>query len=115
VRRLTFGVVKFLPLAGLRSDLTFFHPNPFHVVGVSGFERERGCRFRATTQAHRHVPAGSARSSHKGGSQRSLPDHWLVQAELVRNARLLRLSYTSCTIEVAGRGLTPIFADACIG
>ncbi|MBN1566801.1 MAG: hypothetical protein JXA73_03075 [Acidobacteria bacterium] len=49
------------------------------------------------------------------GSQRIIPDHWLVQAELLNGSRLLRLSYSFCTIEVSGRNLDPIFEDAGIG
>ena len=49
------------------------------------------------------------------GTRRVVPDHWLAQAELLEGACLLRLSYTSCTIEVAGRGLGPIFEDASVG
>jgi hypothetical protein len=69
-----------------------------------------------------YTPRASSRSGQLGGlfvlgdgSQRLLPDHWLVQAELLDDARMLRLTYTSCSIEVAGRGLTPIFDDACTG
>ncbi len=50
-----------------------------------------------------------------GGVKRVIPDQWLVQAELLQNGRLLRLSYTFCTIEVAGQNLDPIFEDASIG
>jgi hypothetical protein len=49
------------------------------------------------------------------GTRRVVPDHWLVQAELLQGARLLRLSYSFCTIEVAGQCLDPIFEDAGIG
>jgi hypothetical protein len=50
-----------------------------------------------------------------GGAKRVIPDQWLVQAELLQNSRLLRLSYTFCTIEVAGQNLDPIFEDASVG
>ena len=49
------------------------------------------------------------------GRRRLVPDHWLLQAELIEGDRLLRLSYTCCTIEVAGQLLKPIFDDASIG
>jgi hypothetical protein len=49
------------------------------------------------------------------GSQRIVPDHWLTQAELLQGSRLVRLSYTFCTIEVAGQCLDTIFEDASIG
>jgi hypothetical protein len=49
------------------------------------------------------------------GSRRIIPDHWLIQAELVNGSRLLRLSYSFCTIEVSGQCLDPIFEDAGIG
>jgi hypothetical protein len=50
-----------------------------------------------------------------GGTKRVIPDQWLVQAELLQNGRLLRLSYTFCAIEVAGQNLDPIFEDASLG
>ncbi|HYK91949.1 MAG TPA: hypothetical protein VE398_24495 [Acidobacteriota bacterium] len=50
-----------------------------------------------------------------GGAKRVIPDQWLVQAELLENGRLLRLSYTFCTIEVAGQNLDPVFEDASVG
>jgi len=49
------------------------------------------------------------------GTRRIVPDHWLIQAELLQGSRLLRLSYTFCTIEVAGQCLDSIFEDASIG
>src|SRR6266487_4711563 len=50
------------------------------------------------------------------GTRRLVPDHWpLLQAELIDGARLLRLSYSCCTIEVAGQLLEPIFEDVSIG
>lgn len=50
-----------------------------------------------------------------GGAKRVIPDQWMVQAELLQNGSLLRLSYTFCTIEVAGRNLDAIFEDASVG
>ena len=44
-----------------------------------------------------------------------IPDHWLSQAEILNGSRLVRLSYSFCTIEVSGQGLDPIFEDASIG
>ena len=49
------------------------------------------------------------------GTQRVIPDHWLNQAEILDGSRLLRLSYSFCTIEVSGQCLDPIFEDASIG
>jgi hypothetical protein len=49
------------------------------------------------------------------GSQRIIPDHWLVQAELLGGSRLLRLSYSFCAIELSGQHLDPIFEDAAVG
>ena len=47
------------------------------------------------------------------GTRRLVPDHWpLLQAELLDGARLLRLSCSCCTIQVAGHLLEPIFDDA---
>lgn len=69
-----------------------------------------------------YTPRSSLRSALIGGlfvltdgTRRVVPDHWLVQAELLHGARLLRLSYSFCTIEVAGQCLDPIFEDAGIG
>ena len=69
-----------------------------------------------------YVPRASLRSALIGGlfvsadgTRRLVPDHWLLQAELLEGDRLLRLSYTCCTIEVAGQSLEPIFEDASIG
>ena len=69
-----------------------------------------------------YIPRASMRSALIGGlfvsadgTRRVVPDHWLAQAELLEGARLLRLSYTFCTIEVAGECLEPIFEDASIG
>jgi len=49
------------------------------------------------------------------GRQRVIPDQWLHQAELLNESRLLRLTYSLCTIEVSGRALDSIFEDASIG
>ena len=69
-----------------------------------------------------YIPRASLRSALIGGlfvsadgTQRLVPDHWLLQAELLDGARLLRLSYSCCTIEVAGQLLQQIFEDASIG
>jgi len=69
-----------------------------------------------------YIPRASLRSALIGGlfvsaegTRRLVPDHWLHQAELLDGERLLRLSYSCCTIEVAGQLLQPIFEDASIG
>jgi len=69
-----------------------------------------------------YIPRASLRSALIGGlfvssdgTQRLVPDHWLHQAELLDGERLLRLSYSCCTIEVTGQLLHPIFEDASIG
>src|SRR6266516_6840921 len=69
-----------------------------------------------------YTPRASLRSALIGGlfvladrARRLMPDHWLLQAEILDGDRLLRLSYTCCTIEVAGQLLDPIFEDASIG
>jgi hypothetical protein len=49
------------------------------------------------------------------GSRRIIPDHWLMQAELIEGGRLLRLNYSFCTIEISGQCLDPIFEDAGVG
>jgi hypothetical protein len=49
------------------------------------------------------------------GTRRVIPDHWLSQVELLHGSRLLRLTYSFCTIEVSGESLDPIFEDASIG
>ena len=66
-----------------------------------------------------YIPRASLRSALIGGlfvsadgTQRLVPDHWLLQAELIDGARLLRLSYSCCTIEVAGQLFEPLFEDA---
>ncbi len=69
-----------------------------------------------------YTPRTSMRSTLTGGlfisadgSQRIIPDHWLAQAELLNGSRLLRLSYSFCTIVISGQNLDPIFEDAGIG
>lgn len=69
-----------------------------------------------------YTPRTSLRSALIGGlfvmtdgSRRMVPDQWLTQAELLQGARLLRLTYSFCTIEIAGQKLDPIFDDAGIG
>jgi hypothetical protein len=49
------------------------------------------------------------------GSRRIIPDHWLMQAELLEGGRLLRLIYSFCVIEISGQCLDPIFEDAGMG
>ena len=69
-----------------------------------------------------YIPHASLRSALIGGlsvsadgTRRLVPDQWLLQAEILEGERLLRLSYTCCTIEVADQLLEPIFEDASIG
>jgi hypothetical protein len=69
-----------------------------------------------------YIPRASLRSASIGGVfvtacglSRLIPDQWLAQAELLERGRLVRLSYTFCTIEVAGQCLDRIFEDAGIG
>ena len=50
-----------------------------------------------------------------GGVRRLIPDHWLAEAELSEQGRLLRLVYTCCTIEVAGQRLEALFEDVLVG
>ncbi len=50
-----------------------------------------------------------------GGVKRVIPDQWLMQVELLEETCLLRLSYTFCTIEVAGEDLDAIFEDPTVG
>ena len=50
-----------------------------------------------------------------GGVRRFIPDHFLTEAELSEQGRLLRLIYTCCTVEVAGNGLEVLFEDAIAG
>jgi hypothetical protein len=69
-----------------------------------------------------YTPRASLRSAMIGGlfisadgARRIVPDQWLTQAELLHGARLLRLSYSFCSIEIAGQCLEPIFEDAGTG
>jgi hypothetical protein len=50
-----------------------------------------------------------------GGVRRFIPDHFLTEAELSERGRLLRLTYTCCTVEVAGQRLEVLFEDAIVG
>ena len=49
------------------------------------------------------------------GVRRFIPDHFLAEAELSEQGRLLRLIYTCCTVEVAGQRLEVLFEDAIVG
>ena len=44
-----------------------------------------------------------------------VPDHCLVKAELLSGSRKLKLTYSYCIVEVAGRCLDAIYEDSCIG
>ncbi len=44
-----------------------------------------------------------------------VPDHCLVKAELLSGSRKLKLTYSYCVVEVAGRCLDSIYEDAGIG
>ena len=48
------------------------------------------------------------------GDRRFIPDHLLAEAELSEQGRLLRISYTCCTVEVAGQRLEVLFEDAIV-
>ena len=50
-----------------------------------------------------------------GGVRRFIPDHFLTEAELSEQGRLLRLTYTCRTVEVAGQRLEVLFEDAIVG
>jgi len=50
-----------------------------------------------------------------GGVRRFIPDHLLAEAELSEQSRLLRLTYTCSTVEVAGQHLEVLFEDAIVG
>jgi hypothetical protein len=50
-----------------------------------------------------------------GGVRRFIPDHFLAEAELSEQGRLLRLIYAFCTVEVAGHRLEVLFEDAIVG
>lgn len=69
-----------------------------------------------------YTPRASLRSASIGGlfvlsdgTRHVVPDPWLLQATLGEGGRLLRLSYTFCTIEMTGQRLEAIFEDASIG
>ena len=49
-----------------------------------------------------------------GGVRRFIPDHFLAEVELSEQGRLLRLTYTCCTVEVAGQQLDALFEDAVV-
>ena len=49
------------------------------------------------------------------GMRRLIPDHCLAKVELSEQGRLLRLTYTCCTVEVAGQRLEALFEDAIVG
>ena len=48
-------------------------------------------------------------------SCRIVPDQWLHDATLEKGSCLLRLCYSSCTMEIRGRRLDKIFEDATLG
>jgi hypothetical protein len=48
-------------------------------------------------------------------SCRVVPDQWLHEATLEKGSSLLRLCYSSCTMEIRGRRLDKIFEDATLG
>ena len=50
-----------------------------------------------------------------GGVRRFIPDHLLTEAELSEQGQLLRITYTCCTVEVAGQRLEVLFEDAIVG
>jgi len=50
-----------------------------------------------------------------GGVRRFIPDHFLAEAELSEQGRLLQLTYTCWTVEVAGKRLEVLFEDAIVG
>jgi len=49
------------------------------------------------------------------GTRHLIPDRLLNQAELLEKSCLLRLSYSFCTIEIAGKCLDIIFEDVSSG
>ena len=49
------------------------------------------------------------------GSRRVVPDQWLHEAILDKGASLLRLCYSSCTMEIRGKRLDKIFEDTSFG
>lgn len=69
-----------------------------------------------------YTPRASMRSALIGGlfisadgTRRIIPDHWLIQVELLHGGHFLRLSYSFCTVEISGQYLDPIFEDAGVG
>ena len=68
-----------------------------------------------------YIPRSSQRSANgaifvtSDGDRRLITDQWLAQAELLEHGRLLRLTYTCCTIEVAGQRLDALFEDVTVG
>ena len=68
-----------------------------------------------------YLPRSSERSAFGavfvtiGGVRRFIPDHFLTEAELSEQGRLLRLIYACCTVEVAGQRLEVLFEDAIVG
>jgi hypothetical protein len=48
------------------------------------------------------------------GSRRVIPDQWLHEAILEKGSALLRLCYSSCTMEIRGKRLDKIFEDAAL-
>ena len=49
------------------------------------------------------------------GSCRTIPDHYLHSAKLQSDSALLRLSYSSCVVDIIGYRLTAIYNDVVIG
>jgi hypothetical protein len=68
-----------------------------------------------TPRASQRSPLIGGLFTWHNGDSRLVPDHCLVKAELLSGSRLLRLNYSYCIIEVAGRCLGPIFDDVCSG
>lgn len=74
------------------------------------------------TPAHCYTPRTSLRSGavcglfiRADGTRLIIPDRWLTEACLTDDDRLLRLTYTFCMIEIAGRHLKPILEDVSTG
>ena len=49
------------------------------------------------------------------GSRRVIPDHYLYSAKIQSDATLLRLSYSSCVVDIYGYHLSAIYNDVIIG
>ena len=49
------------------------------------------------------------------GSRRTIPDHYLYCAKLQNDSTLLRLYYSSCTVDISGYHLKSIYDDVVIG